>query len=143
MKDITVDSPILLDTHVLIWSLSDFENLSDQIKKIIDIAKNENRLLISSISLWEIAMLKSKKRINIYKPIKEFLKAIVEIDGIRIVDISPDIAADSTLLLDDFHGDPADRIIAATAINNGAILLTRSRAILSWAELGNIKAIEV
>ncbi len=143
MKDITVDSPILLDTHVLIWSLSDFENLSDQIKKIIDIAKNENRLLISSISLWEIAMLKSKKRINIYKPIKEFLKAIVEIDGIRIVDISPDIAADSTLLLDNFHGDPADRIIAATAINNGAILLTRSRAILSWAELGNIKAIEV
>ncbi len=143
MKDITVDSPILLDTHVLIWSLSDFENLSDQIKKIIDIAKNENRLLISSISLWEIAMLKSKKRINIYKPIKEFLKAIVEIDGIRIVDISPDIAADSTLLLDDFHGDPADRIIAATAINNGAILLTRDRAILSWAELGNIKAIEV
>ena len=143
MKDITIDSPILLDTHVLIWSLSDFENLSDQIKKIIDIAKNENRLLISSISLWEIAMLKSKKRINIYKPIKEFLKAIVEIDGIRIVDISPDIAADSTLLLDDFHGDPADRIIAATAINNGAILLTRDRAILSWAELGNIKAIEV
>ena len=133
----------MLDTHVLIWSLSDFENLSDQIKKIIDIAKNENRLLISSISLWEIAMLKSKKRINIYKPIKEFLKAIVEIDGIRIVDISPDIAADSTLLLDNFHGDPADRIIAATAINNGAILLTRSRAILSWAELGNIKAIEV
>ena len=123
MKDITVDSPILLDTHVLIWSLSDFENLSDQIKKIIDIAKNENRLLISSISLWEIAMLKSKK--------------------IILVDISPDIAADSTLLLDNFHGDPADRIIAATAINNGAILLTRSRAILSWAELGNIKAIEV
>jgi PIN domain nuclease of toxin-antitoxin system len=142
MKDITVDSPILLDTHVLIWSLSDFENLSDQVKKIIDIAKNENRLFISSISLWEIAMLKSKKRINIYKPIKEFLKAIVEIDGIRVVDISPDIAADSTMLLDDFHGDPADRIIAATAINNGAILLTRDRAILSWAELGNIKAIE-
>ena len=143
MKDISVDNPILLDTHVLIWSLSDFENLSDQVKKIIDIAKNENRLLISSISLWEIAMLKSKKRINVYKPIKEFLKAIVEIDGIRVVDISPDIAADSTLLLDDFHGDPADRIIAATAINNGAILLTSDRAILSWAELGNIKAIEV
>ena len=49
MKDIIVDSPVLLDTHVLIWSLSDFENLSDQVKKIIDIAKNENKLLISSI----------------------------------------------------------------------------------------------
>ena len=137
------NSPILLDTHVLIWSLSNFENLSDQVKEIIDIAKNKQKLLVSSISLWEIAMLKSKKRINIYKPVKEFLKAIVEIDGIKIVDISYDIAADSTLLLDNFHGDPADRIIAATAINKGAILLTRDRQLLAWAELGNIKAIEV
>mgnify|MGYP003563353996 FL=1 len=143
MEKITIDMPVLLDTHVLIWSLSDSENISGRVKKIIDDAKNENRLLISSISLWEIAMLKSKKRINIYKPIKEFLKAIVEIDGIKVIDISSYIAADSTLLLDNFHGDPADRIIAATAINNGAILLTRDSQILSWAELGNIKAIEV
>ncbi len=112
-------------------------------RETIDIAKNDNRLLVSSISLWEIAMLKSKKRINIYKPIKEFLKAIVEIEGIKMVDISYDIAADSTLLLDNFHGDPADRIIAATAINKGAILLTRDRQILEWAGLGNVKAIEV
>ena len=143
MEKITIDTPVLLDTHVLIWSLSDSENISGRVKKIIDDAKNENRLLISSISLWEIAMLKSKKRINIYKPIKEFLKAIVEIDGIKVIDISSYIAADSTLLLDNFHGDPADRIIAATAINNGAILLTRDSQLLSWAELGNIKAIEV
>ena len=142
-QKIITDIPILLDTHVLIWVLSDFENLSEQIKEIINAAKDEKRLLISSISLWEIAMLKSKKRINIYKPIKEFLKAIVEIDGIKIIDISPDIAADSTLLLDNFHGDPADRIIAATAINMGATLLTRDRQILAWAELGNVKAIEV
>ena len=143
MEKITIDMPVLLDTHVLIWSLSDSENVSGRVKKIIDDAKNENRLLISSISLWEIAMLKSKKRINIYKPIKEFLKAIVEIDGIKVIDISSYIAADSTLLLDNFHGNPADRIIASTAINNGAILLTRDSQILSWAELGNIKAIEV
>lgn len=134
---------ILLDTHVLIWSLSDSENLSNHTRKIIDTAKNEKSLLISSISLWEIAMLKSKKRINIYKPIKEFLKAIVEIDGIKVIDISCNIAADSTRLLDDFHGDPADRIIAATAINKEAILLTRDYKILSWAKLGNIKAVAV
>ena len=143
MKNIAKNSPVLLDTHVLIWSLSDFENLSDQTKEIIDIAKNQQKLLVSSISLWEIAMLKSKRRINIYKPIKEFLKSIVEIEGIKIVDITYDIAADSTLLLDNFHGDPADRIIAATAINKEAVLLTRDRQILEWAALGNIKAVEV
>ena len=143
MKNIANNSPVLLDTHVLIWSLSDFENLSDQTKEIIDIAKNQQKLLVSSISLWEIAMLKSKRRINIYKPIKEFLKAIVEIEGIKIVGITYDIVADSTLLLDNFHGDPADRIIAATAINKEAVLLTRDRQILEWAALGNIKAVEV
>ena len=143
MDNIAKNNPVLLDTHVLIWLLSNFENISDQVKEIIDIAKNDNRLLVSSISLWEIAMLKSKKRINIYKPIKEFLRAIVEIEGIKMVDISYDIAADSTLLLDNFHVDPADRIIAATAINKGAILLTRDRQILEWAGLGNVKAIEV
>ena len=138
-----VSMPILLDTHVLIWSLGDFENLSTQIRKVIDHAKNERRLLIASISLWEIAMLKSKKRISIYKPIKEFLKSITEIEGVKIIDLSYDIAADSTLLLDNFHGDPADRIIAATAISRGATLLTRDNQILSWASLGHIKVIEV
>jgi PIN domain nuclease of toxin-antitoxin system len=143
MKDITIDNPTLLDTHILIWLLSDFENLSEQGRKIIEVARSKRKLLVASISLWEIAMLKSKKRINIYKPVKEFLKSITEIEGVRIVDISPDIAADSTLLPDNFHGDPADRIIAATAINTEAILLTKDQQILAWASLGNIKAIEV
>lgn len=82
------------------------------------------------ISLLDIGTLKSKIRINIYKPIKELLKSIIELEGIKIVDITCNIEADSTLLLDNFHGDPADRIIAATAMNREAILLTRDRQIL-------------
>lgn len=52
------------------------------------------------------------------------------------------IAADSASLADGFHGDPADRIITATAITEGAYLLTRDKQILSWAELGNIRTIK-
>ena len=94
MEKHKIDTPILLDTHVIIWSLLKPEELSGDIKKIIESAQGENKLLISSISLWEIAMLKSKKRINIYEPLKDFLQAITDIDGIKVIHILPDIAAD-------------------------------------------------
>jgi len=139
----TISNPILLDTHVILWSLLKPDELSDETKTIIESAQTEDRLIISSISLWEIAMLKSKKRINIYEPMKEYLQSIVNIDGMKTVDISPDIAAESVALADDFHGDPADRIIAATSISKSAILLTRDKQILSWADLGNIRAIKI
>ena len=57
MGNYKIDNPILLDTHVIIWSLLKPEELSVDIKKIIESAQEENKLLISSISLWEIAML--------------------------------------------------------------------------------------
>ena len=138
-----IDVPILLDTHVIIWTLLKPDELSSKIHSIIDLAQQEQRLLVSSISLWEIAMLKSKKRINIYEPLKDFLQSIVDLDGIKFIDITAKIAAESVILTDDFHGDPADRLITATAISESAILLTRDEKILSWAQLGNIRAIKV
>lgn len=142
MQKEKIEDPILLDTHVMLWVLLKPEEISEAVRKTISSAQSNYRLFLSSISLWEIAMLRSKKRINIYEPIKNFLQSIESIRGIDIINISSAIAAESTLLIDGFHGDPADRIIVATAVNNGATLLTRDRKILSWAELGNIKAIE-
>jgi len=134
---------ILLDTHVILWAATGSAELKDSIRQIVEKAGTDNCLLISSISLWEIAMLKSKKRLHIYTPTEEFLNSLADTPGLQIVDITPTIAAKSTELLDDFHGDPADRLIAATAIVKGATLLTRDRQILRWASLGNIRAIEV
>lgn len=142
MQDTKTNMPVLLDTHVIIWSLIAPEELSDSVKTTIESAQDDDRLLVSSISLWEIAMLKSKKRLNIYEPTREFLEDIANIEGLRVVDISPIIAAESVSLVDNFHGDPADRIIAATAITESACLFTRDNQILSWAKLGNIKAIK-
>ena len=88
-------------------------------------------------------MLNFKKRINIYEPIKDFLNSITDINGLSIKDISPEVAAESVSLMDDFHGDPADRIIVATAKCLGATLLTRDQKILNWAKLGHIKSISI
>ena len=118
------------------------EKLSDDIKQHINLAQEDNKLYLASISLWEIAMLKYKRRINIYEPIKDFLDSITCINGIRIIDISPEVAAESILLVDEFHGDPADRIIVATAKTHGACLITRDQKILTWAKLGHIKYID-
>jgi PIN domain nuclease of toxin-antitoxin system len=136
-----MNNPIVLDTHVLLWALLQPEELSEEIKHQINLAQENSQLFLSSISLWEIAMLKFKKRINIYEPIKDFLEAITNINGISIKDISPEIAAESILLMDNFHGDPADRIIVATAKCCGAMLLTRDQKILTWANLGHIKSL--
>ena len=136
----SMNNPIVLDTHVLLWALLQPEELSENIKQHINLAQDNSQLFLSSISLWEIAMLKFKKRINIYEPIKDFLESIANINGLLIKDISPEIAAESVSLMDDFHGDPADRIIVATAKCYGATLLTRDQKILSWADLGHIKS---
>lgn len=143
MQKNNIENPILLDTHVILWCLLEPNELHSNVKEIIDLAQDKSRLLLSSISLWEIAMLKSKKRINVYEPITEFLKSITAIQGLTIIDITPEIAADSVALLEDFHGDPADRIIAASCINYGAMLLTRDHKIISWADIGNMKVQKV
>lgn len=138
-----MNNTLVLDTHVLLWSLLQPKELSDDIKHKINLTQENSQLFLSSISLWEIAMLSFKKRINIYEPIKDFLNSITDINGLAIKDISSEIAAESISLMDDFHGDPADRIIVATAKCLGATLLTRDQKILTWAKLGHIKSISI
>jgi len=88
-------------------------------------------------------MLKSKKCINIYKPTKDFLESIYNINGLAIKDISPEITAESVSLMDNFHVDPADRIIVATTKCLGATLLTKDKKILTWSKLGHIKSVSI
>ena len=136
-----MSNPLVLDTHVLLWALLQPEELSEDIKQHIALAQQNCQLFLCSISLWEIAMLKLKRRINIYEPIKDFLNYIANINGLSVKDVSPEIAAESVLLMDNFHSDPADRIIVATTKVFGATLITRDQQILKWANLGHIKAL--
>jgi PIN domain nuclease of toxin-antitoxin system len=134
---------VILDTHTLLWSLLKPEELLDKVKSKIEQAQKDQRLLLSSISLWEIAMLSHKKRIHIFEPVKNFLSSIEEISGINICEISAEIAAESIALQNNFHGDPADRIIVATARSYSATLFTRDKQILEWSADGAVKCLEV
>lgn len=134
---------IVLDTHILVWLVADETQISQKIKEIINAGAEDDNLIISSMSLWEVAMLLSKKKLNIYYPMRNFFDEISKIDGLIIKDINSEIAIESVSLDGDFHGDPSDRIIVATTRVLGATLLTRDEKILKWAKSGNIKTIKV
>lgn len=123
----------LLDTHVLIWWLNDRNRLSPAQQKAVGSAGPELPLLVSDISLWEVATLYSLGRIQLSLPLREWLDKAVAPPLVRRHGISPAIAAELAGLPDSFHRDPADRILVATARVLGATLLTQDRRIVDAA----------
>ncbi|WP_419167616.1 type II toxin-antitoxin system VapC family toxin [Candidatus Palauibacter sp.] len=120
----------LLDTHILIWWLNDISRLSPEQREVIESASADSPLLVSDISLWEVATLYDLGRILLAVPLREWLDKAVAPPLVRRQGISPAIAAELAALPASFHRDPADRILVATARVFGATLLTHDRRII-------------
>ena len=120
----------LLDTHVLVWWFHDRRRLSAEQRDILASADAESPLLVSDISLWEVAMLHDLGRIRLTIPLREWLEKATGPPLVRRQGISPAIAVAVADLPDSFHRDPADRILVATARVLGATLLTQDRRII-------------
>ena len=120
----------LLDTHVLLGWFSDAGLLSRKQRRVLDGATEETPLLVSDISLWEIATLVSLKRVVLNLPVRSWLERATAPPLVRRVGISPVVAGELAALPDSFHRDPADRIIVATARVLGATLLTSDERII-------------
>lgn len=133
---------LVLDTHVFIWLISGNENLALQSREYLSkIVANEGGIGISGISLWEISMLHSKDRILLNQPCLSWIKHSLEAPGIQVVDLSPEIIVDSCSLPNDFHGDPADRLIVASARILDVPLMSRDERILDYSKEGFVKSI--
>jgi PIN domain nuclease of toxin-antitoxin system len=120
---------ILLDTHAAIWLAID-QGLGKQSQRIADKALADDRLAISAISFWELAMLIAKRRLRAVKSANEQRMKLLAA-GIRELPLTGEIAI-LAAELEDLHGDPADRIIAATAIAHDAMLMTANANLLRW-----------
>lgn len=127
---------IVLDTHVLVFDALDPKRLSRGARDAIERGSTSGTLACSDISLWEIAMLVARGRISSNTDAVQLLDDIVQARSIRVLPISPRIAV--LAQSDQFeHGDPADRIIAATALAHRATLVSGD------ARLRKLKTIKV
>ncbi len=127
--------PFLLDTHIWVWAWEQNEHeMSSRALEIVGIASQRGLLLVSAISMWEIAMLVEKRRITLSKEPYRWIEEAITAPGVQVIGLTPEIAVGSTRLPGRPHGDPADRILMATARAVGARLVTSDRQILTYAE---------
>ena len=118
---------IVLDTHALIWWVSGSPRLSARARREVDKALRQGPVAASAISLFEIATAVRRGRLELGFPAPEWLAELNRIAELRIEPVSAAIAQAAGNLPHSMHGDPADRIIAATATVLRAKLVTADR----------------
>jgi PIN domain nuclease of toxin-antitoxin system len=134
---------ILLDTHVWIWTVSgETDRIAPAVVEQIRRGAARGRLLVSAISVWEVAMLQAKGRIGLALELEEWVRRGLSAPGVRLAELSPEVMVESTRLPGEVHGDPADRMLMATARRLGAALATRDGAILSYAGGGHLAVLD-
>ena len=130
---------IVIDTHVLVWWVSEFGTLSSAAKRALKNAtKSGSEVLISSISAWEIAMLVEKGRLVLSMDVERWLDEVAQIDGVRFVPVDNEIGIKSAVLPGTFHKDPADRMIVATARKLAVPLVTADEKIIRYEHVKTI-----
>lgn len=129
---------IVLDTHAWIWFASNPENLSKKAQKAVEVAREEKGVLISSISVWEIALLVAKKRLKLTLDLTDWVAKSEILPFIQFIPVTNSIAIKAVNLPGWLHPDPADRIIIATALSVGAALVTKDKKISSY---GHVKTV--
>lgn len=125
---------VLLDTHVWLWLMEGSSLLSSAFCKAIERCQSRDDILISPISIWEVGMLVEKKRISLEMDCLDWVEKSLHKPGISVVPISPHIAIQSTRLPGAVHGDPADRILIATAHQENAVLVTCDQKLLDYGK---------
>jgi len=130
---------IILDTHALIWFASDPDQLSKTALQTIEAEiKAKRQILISCISIWEICQLVKKKRISFSVPLETLIDTLNQTKEYKFVSIDNKIVYESHVLPGEFHSDPADRMIVATARVLGATLVTKDQKIRAYKQVKSV-----
>jgi PIN domain nuclease of toxin-antitoxin system len=127
-------SGLLLDTHALVWLMNDNPKLGPKAKDVIRRAYRQKCAWISAITSWEIALLVGKNRLNLGKDVLVWIREALKVPGVQLAPLDPEIAVASIRFPFEMHGDPADRILVATARHLGATLVTADSALLELAK---------
>jgi len=123
---------IVLDTHAWLWWVSQSRELPQRVRRLIDRNAAEHSVHVSSISVWEIAMLAKRGRLRLAMRVEDWLAKCEALTVLRFVPVDNSIFLRSVVLPEPLHRDPADRIIIATALQLGARLVTRDEKLRAY-----------
>jgi PIN domain nuclease of toxin-antitoxin system len=124
--------PTLLDTHSWVWWVTGDRRLSRSARRLIERDVARDALLVSLISIWEVAKRVEKGQLVLDRPIDSWLDSATQRSGLQLAEITRPFLVESCRLPQPFHGDPADQIIVATAREHDATLVTKDRQIVSY-----------
>jgi PIN domain nuclease of toxin-antitoxin system len=128
---------ILLDTHVWVWWVHGDERLTPTQLELIQ-SNEEGIIGVSSISLWEIAKLVELGRLELPISLEKWFAQALTYPGIELIELTPAIAIESTRLPGEFHRDPADQLIVATARIMKCKLVTSDERILNYSHVKTV-----
>lgn len=135
---------LLLDTHALVWLVNGVE-LSRHIQAEIVSAALADGVFVSPVSAWELGLLANPKPgrplLQLLPDPKAWYSRALSAPGIHETPLTADIAFESSTLPGNLHGDPADRLLVATARDIGAALVTRDQKILAYAGTGHLNVL--
>ncbi|MCP5097967.1 MAG: type II toxin-antitoxin system VapC family toxin [Chloroflexi bacterium] len=122
---------ILIDTHIWVWWVNESSQLPQSIINIIE-SSREDGIGVSIISCWEVAKLVEHNRLKLAYPVEQWINSALNYPSVRLLDLTPKIVVESTQLPGNFHKDPADQLIVATARFYDILLLTVDAKIISY-----------
>ena len=122
---------IVIDTHIWVWWVHGDAALPSATRESLD-ACEQTGIGVSAISCWEIAKLVERGRLTLPCPVYDWIQQALSYPGVRLIELLPRISVESTQLPGEFHRDPADQIIVATARVLGVPLVTMDEKILAY-----------
>lgn len=129
---------IVLDTHALVWWAAGDSQLSRRAREAIEAEEQNGEILVSAISAWEVAMLVKTGRLALTMEAQTWLDTVAQVPAIRFVPVDVRISVQSVELPGEFHKDPADRIIVATARCHSAALISADLKIRDYPHVKTI-----
>lgn len=125
---------LLLDTHVWIWLMLGEERLNLSFRQVVEQYQGKELIFVSAISVWELGMLVDRERIQLEIDCLDWVEQAFASSHVHLIPLTPRIAIQSTRLPEILHGDPADRILIATAHEYNAVLVTHDQKILDYGK---------
>jgi PIN domain nuclease of toxin-antitoxin system len=133
--------PLLLDTCAVIW-INEDEPVKPEASAKLNAAYVQGvTTFVSPITAWEIGLLASRERLRLLVTPEKWFSRLLELPGTAVAELSPGVLIASSYLPGKPPRDPADRIIAATARDLGATLITRDSVLLNYGKQGHINVV--